>query len=875
MILTDLLKRGSSYQLHQIVYWLFFQPHINHEWQLFKKNYFNQKPQTSGLFFGGIVFILLHLYCHESKRLTVTKSLKRNLPHVQLANPTIADPFRVLIQLTWLASVQSATPYKDFLINLNFFKSVLFTISSIFFYPLKVVTALSGKVLTNIELSDQSHDGDFKPHIYLIIIFLLAIVCLTIPFSISSQLVFVFLMWFVAMSIRTHKGYLPKLILVILSLTLSSRYLFWRATSTINTDSSIDTVTSIILFSAELYTWLILLLGYFQIAGPLQRKTYSLPDDINVWPTVDIYIPTYNEDIGIVKTTTKAAINIDWPKDKIKVYILDDGNRHALKEFANEINVGYISRTNNIHAKAGNINNAMQLTHGDYLTIFDCDHIPVRSFLQTTMGWFIRDKKLALIQTPHHFYSPDPFERNLSNFKKTPNENSLFYGVVQDGNDLWNAAFFCGSCAILKREPLTEIGGIAHETVTEDAHTALKLHRKGYTSAYINIIQAAGQATESLSAHIGQRIRWSRGMAQIFRIDNPLLGKGLKVSQRICYANAMLHFFGGIPRLIFLIAPLAFLIIHAYIIHAPTIEILLYAIPSIIHSNLANSYMQGKHRYSFWSEIYEAVLAWYIAVPTTVALFKPKVGTFNVTAKGGLIKDEFFDLTVSKPYLILIFLNILGLIFGVYRFIYGPDHELSTVVINIIWAIYNLLVLGGAISVAQETKQLRLHHRIDVKTDITLRKKSGHLLNAKMNNFSDAGLGVQLYSDELSFDKNEYIHVLISRGDREYVFPARIASVNKTFVGIILDNLTMNQKLNFIKCNYSRSDAWSAWEENFDIDKPLTSFLDIVTVGFKGYVVLTRSIPRKFTKHFVTGRTVLFYIKTFFPRNIHADTINQ
>ena len=107
MILTDLLKRGSSYQLHQIVYWLFFQPHINHEWQLFKKNYFNQKPQTSGLFFGGIVFILLHLYCHESKRLTVTKSLKRNLPHVQLANPTIADPFRVLIQLTWLASVQS------------------------------------------------------------------------------------------------------------------------------------------------------------------------------------------------------------------------------------------------------------------------------------------------------------------------------------------------------------------------------------------------------------------------------------------------------------------------------------------------------------------------------------------------------------------------------------------------------------------------------------------------------------------------------------------------------------------------------------------------------------------------------------------------
>lgn len=87
--------------------------------------------------------------------------------------------------------------------------------------------------------------------------------------------------------------------------------------------------------------------------------------------------------------------------------------------------------------------------------------------------------------------------------------------------------FFCGSCAIIRRGPLEEIGGIAIETVTEDAHTALKLNRRGYSTAYLNITQAAGLATESLSAHIGQRIRWARGMAQIFRLDNPFLGKGL------------------------------------------------------------------------------------------------------------------------------------------------------------------------------------------------------------------------------------------------------------------------------------------------------------------------------------------------------------
>src|SRR5471032_3278154 len=109
--------------------------------------------------------------------------------------------------------------------------------------------------------------------------------------------------------------------------------------------------------------------------------------------------------------------------------------------------------------------------------------------------------------------------------------------------------------------------GIAVETVTEDAHTSLRMHRHGHTSAYIRIPQAAGLATESLSAHVNQRIRWARGMEQIFRLDNPLFGKGLKLAQRLCYANAMLHFLAGIPRLIFLTAPLAFLLLHAYIIY--------------------------------------------------------------------------------------------------------------------------------------------------------------------------------------------------------------------------------------------------------------------------------------------------------------------
>ncbi len=136
-----------------------------------------------------------------------------------------------------------------------------------------------------------------------------------------------------------------------------------------------------------------------------------------------------------------------------------------------------------------------------------------------TMGWFLKEKQLAMMQTPHHFFSPDPFERNLGRFAKTPNEGTLFYGLVQDGSHMWDATFFCGSCAVIRRKPLDEIGGIAVETVTEDAHTSLRLHRRGYTSAYMRIPQAAGDRSRrriSVSVFAG-RAGWCKSSVSITR----------------------------------------------------------------------------------------------------------------------------------------------------------------------------------------------------------------------------------------------------------------------------------------------------------------------------------------------------------------------
>jgi len=670
----------------------------------------------------------------------------------------------------------------------------------------------------------------------------LVVMCITEPFGYVSQLLFVIMLWAVAMLIRRMPGRFPTLLLIMLSVIISCRYLWWRYTATLNWDSPVDLICGVLLLIAETYSWLVLLLGYIQTCWPLQRPPAQLPRDTRTWPTVDLLIPTYNESLAIVSGTVYAALGIDWPHDKLRISILDDGKRDEFRLFAEQAGVNYITRSDNRHAKAGNLNHALTLLDGELVAIFDCDHVPVRSFLQMTVGWFLRDPKLALVQTPHHFLSPDPFERNLGTFRRRPNEGELFYGLVQDGNDMWNAAFFCGSCAVLRRSAIDEIGGFAVETVTEDAHTALRLHRKGWNSAYVRIPQAAGLATESLSAHIGQRIRWARGMAQIFRTDNPLLGKGLTFFQRVCYANAMMHFLAGLPRLVFLTAPLAFLLMHAYIIYAPAMMIVLYVIPHMVHASLTNSRMQGEHRLTFWGEVYETVLAWYIARPTTVALFNPKKGKFNVTAKGGLMTENQFDWKIARPYLVLAVLNVVGLGFAVWRLFYGPTNEIGTTLVSSAWVIYNLLIVGAAVAIAAEVRQVRETHRVQTRLPASVRLANGRFYPGMLVDYSDGGAAIEL-NVSLTVAVGEQVSLLMQRGEREFLFPGIVSRNHKTFIGVALNELSVEQKIDYVQCTFARADAWLNWNEDFEPDRPLHSFIDVLKLGATGYKRLYQYLP--------------------------------
>jgi cellulose synthase (UDP-forming) len=649
---------------------------------------------------------------------------------------------------------------------------------------------------------------------------------------------------------RVSKSYLITITLMLLSMAATIRYGWWRIHLVVDffADSSnhrfqIDSVFLLILLSAEVYAFAIMFLGYLQMIWPLHRKPVPLPDDLKRWPDVDLLIPTYNEPLSIVRYTALAAMGIDYPPEKLHVYILDDGRREDFRTFALEAGVGYITRTDNKGAKAGNINRALEKLRSPYVAIFDCDHVPTRSFLQVTVGWFLKDSRLGMLQTPHHFYSPDPFERNLGNFQVIPNEGELFYGIVQDGNDFWNATFFCGSCAVLRRTALNEVGGVRTETVTEDAHTSLRLQMRGWNTAYINLPQAAGLATESLSAHIGQRIRWARGMIQILRTDNPLLARGLKFTQRICYFNAMFHFMYAVPRLVFLLAPLMYMLLGRSIIPGYWAAILVYALPHLVLSSMANSRIQGRHRHSFWNEIYETVLAPYILAPTLLALINPKLGKFNVTDKGGVVEDSYFDRHIARPTTLLLLVNIIGVLVAPYRmFIKDPEHP-GTVILNLVWIVFNIVILGAAGAVALEAQQRRGTVRISATIPTWVRLSDGRQVAGESVDLSAGGASLRL-SEAIPTIPGESVRVSFLLPDGDSELRGYVIGVSDNLLRLEFQCPTIVEQEALTRVIYSRADAWlgSSAEE----DRPLLSLWRIVRISSGGIKqLLLGLLPRK------------------------------
>ena len=327
-------------------------------------------------------------------------------------------------------------------------------------------------------------------------------------------------------------------------LAVSARYLWWRLHSTVlpYPDDGLTFYWVWFLFVIELLAFTEIALFLLTMsryaersaeADRLQAAFTAQPQD--AWPTIDVFIPTYDEPIDVLERTIVGALALDYPKDKFKIYVLDDKRRDWLRSFCEAKGAIHVTRPDNAHAKAGNLNHGLGVSNGEFVAVFDADFIPYRQFLRRTTPFF-RDPAIGIVQTPQHFFNKDPIQSNLSIERVWPDEQRLFFDEMAASRDAWDVSFCCGSCSIMRRKAIEAIGGIPTESVTEDLLTTLAMLNKGYKTRYLNERLSMGLAAENLRGYFIQRSRWCLGGIQsLFVQSGPIRGPGLTLFQRILF----------------------------------------------------------------------------------------------------------------------------------------------------------------------------------------------------------------------------------------------------------------------------------------------------------------------------------------------------
>lgn len=522
---------------------------------------------------------------------------------------------------------------------------------------------------------------------------------------------------------------LPRQIVVCGTVLVTLWYLWWRL-STFNPDYPIF---SRVLYGAEWFGFITLILHYFMVTKLTVREA-PLPEP---GMTVDVFVPTYNEPQEIVRRTLVNAISMEYPHT---TYLLDDGNRQEMRELAKELGCEYIAREDNEHAKAGNLNNAMAHSKGEFIAIFDADHAPKSTFLLRTLGYF-SDPKVSFVQTPQDFYNLDSYQHRVHKRKgKVWSEQSLFFRVIQRGKDYWNAAFFCGSCAIIRRSSLEAIGGIATGTITEDLHTSIRLHKYGFRSVYHSESLALGIAPAQVEPFLKQRIRWGQGAMQVWRKEGVVFSRHLTLAQKLNYVASMIIYFDGWQKLVFYVTPIVVLFTGMMPLITTTEDFLIHFVPFFLLSILCFEELGRGYGEMLFVEQYN--MARCVAFSySMLALFMGRL-KFRVTSKrmsGGAANFMYL-----VPQYLFFTGNLVAIPVGYYLYITQGHLNYFSLTANMVWASLNLMlaVMVLRFSIGRSFYK-RSNYRFSIPLVARLNTKLGREYFASIDDLSSAGLFIQ------------------------------------------------------------------------------------------------------------------------------------
>jgi cellulose synthase (UDP-forming) len=404
------------------------------------------------------------------------------------------------------------------------------------------------------------------------------------------------------------------------------------------------------------------------------------PDD-SFTPKVDIFVTVAGEPADIVRETIVAIQKIKYPS--FKTYILNDGyvakkeNWEEMEQLAAERGIGCITRKTPGGAKAGNINNGLRETSGEYVVIFDADHVPHPNFLERTIP-LMADQKVAFVQSPQYYKNHDLNYVTGSAWE----QQELFFGPICKGKNRVNAATMCGTNMVIKREALLEVGGMSEESIAEDFLTGMLLHAKGYKSIYVPEVLAEGLAPEDFLSYYKQQFRWARGALDMIFGKQSLFGAKLTRAQKMQYFSSVSFYLSGLIVLIDALIPVVFFYTGAVPLTISTMTLALVFLPYLFVT-LYILDRSSNSTFTFRSLTF-SIACFNIHIQAIMGALMRKKATFVVTPKRQQA-GNFINLVI--PHLLYIVIVAGGMIVTIMR-----EGFTASFITNSAWALLNIAV---------------------------------------------------------------------------------------------------------------------------------------------------------------------------------------
>ena len=532
----------------------------------------------------------------------------------------------------------------------------------------------------------------------------------------------------VATALASKDNAAVRLGLITFSLLLLWRYLWWRAAQTLPAaDWSLDYVFGTAFFLVELLVAVDATAMWIILVRTSSRS--RLADRGASWvaqtaPLVDVLICTYNEEREILERTINGAKALHYRN--YRLWVLDDGRRPWLRDLCAEKDCIYLARPDSAHAKAGNINHALKHIgqlhdRPDFIAVLDADFVPFPQFLSRALALCV-DNGIGLVQTPQHFFNPDPIQSNLAIGRVFPDEQRFFFDALMPAKDAWGQAFCCGTSCVIRFSALEKIGFFPTGSVTEDFLLSARLAQHGYRTVYLNERLSVGLAPEGLREYTGQRARWCLGAMQIVRgRDGPFnFSNQLPLAFRIGLLETLIFWsVTFLFRVMCQLAPPAFLLFGIHVFRGSSEATLAYVGPMLLAQFVVGVWISEGRILPVMADVQQLLIAPEILRAVVSGLVFPKERKFKVTAKGITNNKKTVHWHLIARFAVLIGANIYGLVALLASS--ETDWIANGSLGPLLWAWYNLIVLIICCMVCVEQPRQRQHERYEVREKALVR----------------------------------------------------------------------------------------------------------------------------------------------------------